>query len=110
MMNAPDGFAFLAKVSEIVDSKLVAEIDDVIVVVVEQNGEYFCLDDVCTHDGGILSDGEIEDGCLVCDRHGAKFDLKTGEAKCMPATEPTRRHEVKVVGDEIFVRLSSEVV
>ena len=85
------------------------EIDDRFVVVVLLNSQVFCLEDLCTHDGGTLGDGEMDGNCLVCPRHGAKFDVRTGEAMCMPATEPTLSHEVEVRRDEVFVRLRDAV-
>lgn len=88
------------------DRKLV-EIDDRLVVVVHAGGNFYAVDDVCTHDGGPLSDGEIDPlGCTIaCPRHGAKFDLATGAAKTMPATKPTVAHEVKLDNGQVFVRL-----
>jgi metal-sulfur cluster biosynthetic enzyme len=68
-------------------------------------GEYFCLDDVCTHDGGPLSDGHLDDHAIACPRHGAKFDIRSGKALTMPATVDTASHEVKVEGDDILVRV-----
>lgn len=100
-------FVQVARISELPDpGKMVLEIDDRLVVLVCRDGEYFCIDDVCTHDGGPLSDGEMEDHCLICPRHGAKFDFRTGEALCMPATEPTKSHEVRLDGDQILIRLN----
>lgn len=89
------------------DRKLV-EVDDQLVVVVHAGGHFYALDDVCTHDGGPLSDGEIDtaDCTIACPRHGAKFDLATGAAKTMPATKATVAHEVKVVDGQVLVRLS----
>lgn len=102
-------FLTAAKTADVPDGgKLCLEVDDRFVVIVHLDGEYFCVDDVCTHDGGPLGDGELEEGCLVCPRHGAKFDVRTGAAVEMPATEPTARHEVKVEGDEILVRLADD--
>ena len=75
-------------------------------LVVHLGGEFYCLDDICTHDGGPLSDGELHERTIACPRHGAKFDLKTGEALTMPATQPTAAHEVKVENGEVFVRLN----
>jgi 3-phenylpropionate/trans-cinnamate dioxygenase ferredoxin subunit len=65
----------------------------------------YCLDDVCTHDGGTLSDGEFFDSQVRCPRHGACFDVRTGAALTMPATEPTPCHEVKTDDDKIYVRI-----
>ena len=52
-------------------------------------GEFFCIDDVCTHDGGPLSEGQLDDHTIACPRHGAKFDIRTGKALTMPATVDT---------------------
>ena len=67
---------------------------------------YYCVDDLCTHDGGPLGEGELQGKCLVCPRHGAKFEVESGQALTMPATEPIATHEVKVENDQILVRLS----
>ena len=69
---------------------------------------WYALDDVCTHDGGPLSEGPVdaESRTIACPRHGAKFDLATGDAVTMPATKPTVSHEVKVEGDRVLVRLN----
>ncbi len=76
-----EGFVLAAKLSELSDrSKLCVEIDDHFVVLVRLGNDVFCLDDVCTHDGGTLGDGELIDNCLVCPRHGAHFDVRTGDA------------------------------
>lgn len=70
-------------------------------------GNFYALDDVCTHDGGPLSDGPVdaEAKTIACPRHGAKFDLATGKALTMPATKATRSYEVKVEGGRVFVAL-----
>ncbi|MCA9173080.1 MAG: non-heme iron oxygenase ferredoxin subunit [Planctomycetales bacterium] len=102
-------FVRVASVSEIPDpGKAMFEVDERLVVVVHVDGQFHCIDDVCTHDGGPLGDGELCGHELACPRHGAKFDVRTGKALTMPATEPTARHEVKVEGDDVLVKLSSE--
>ncbi|MFN9913295.1 MAG: hypothetical protein ACK53L_11965 [Pirellulaceae bacterium] len=45
---------------------------------------------------------------MICPRHGAKFDVRTGEALTMPATEPTGSYEVKIVGDSVYARVIDE--
>jgi 3-phenylpropionate/trans-cinnamate dioxygenase ferredoxin subunit len=102
-------FLPVAKVSEIPDpGSMLVEVDDRLVVLIHAAGHFYALDDVCTHDGGPLSDGPLdpEHGTIACPRHGAKFDIKTGAAVTMPATKPTIAHEVKVEGDQVFVRLN----
>ncbi|MFN7627354.1 MAG: non-heme iron oxygenase ferredoxin subunit [Pirellula sp.] len=82
------------------------EVEDRFVVVVHLDGQIYCIEDLCTHDGGTLGDGELEGNCLVCPRHGAKFDVRNGHVTCMPATENTPSHEVKIDGSRILVRLN----
>jgi metal-sulfur cluster biosynthetic enzyme/nitrite reductase/ring-hydroxylating ferredoxin subunit len=99
-------FVAVAKTSELSDpGRLLVEVEDRIVALFRVGGEVFCLDDVCTHDGGPLSDGRLDDHTIACPRHGAKFDLRTGKALTMPATVDTAAHEVKIAGDAILVRL-----
>jgi len=81
-------------------------IADRMVVLVHVGGEWFCLDDVCTHDGGPLGEGPLADHTLACPRHGAKFDVRSGKALTMPATQPTVAHDVKIEGDDLLVRLN----
>jgi 3-phenylpropionate/trans-cinnamate dioxygenase ferredoxin subunit len=101
-------FHRVASVAEVPDpGSLLVEVEDRLVVLIHAAGHFYALDDVCTHDGGPLSEGPLdaEHGTIACPRHGAKFDIRTGAAVTMPATKPTISHEVKVEGDEVFVRL-----
>jgi 3-phenylpropionate/trans-cinnamate dioxygenase ferredoxin subunit len=84
------------------------EIEDRFVVMVLLDDEVYCIDDVCTHDGGTLGDGTMVDHCLACPRHGAKFDVRTGAAVTMPATEATRSYEVKVVDSTVYIKVNEE--
>ena len=99
-------FIRVATTDELEDGgRLLVEADDRLVILFQIEGSYYCLDDVCTHDGGTLSDGSHE-GCEIkCPRHGARFDIRTGEALSMPATEATASHEVKIEGTDILVRI-----
>jgi len=102
-------FFEVAKVGELPDpGKKYVETDDRLVVLFHVDGEYHCLDDVCTHDGGPLGEGRLDDHTIACPRHGAKFDIRTGAALTMPATEATVAHEVKVEGDRVLVRLNED--
>lgn len=96
----------VAKASEISDpGKLLVEVDECMVALFHVGGQFYALDDVCTHDGGPLAEGELIDHEIACPRHGARFDIRDGRALCMPATQPTRSHEVEVRGEQVFVRL-----
>ena len=61
------------------------------------------IDNVCTHDGGTLGEGELEDCLVECPRHGARFDLLTGEVKALPAVFPVNAYPVRVVDGEVQV-------
>lgn len=65
-------------------------VDDVPALVIRVGSEFHVIEDVCSHDGQPLTTGSVQ-GCeIVCPRHSARFDLRTGKAMCMPATEPIR--------------------
>ena len=66
-------------------------------------GEFHVTDNVCTHQHALLSDGYVEDGCIECPLHQARFDLRTGAALCAPATKPIRVYPVRVEGDDVLV-------
>lgn len=98
-------FQRVARLSEIPDpGRMVVEVDDELVVLLHVSGEVFAIGDVCTHDDGPLSEGDLDDHAIACPRHGAKFDIRTGAALTMPATRPTKAYDVKVEGDDIFIR------
>ena len=102
-------FVKVASVSDIPDpGKSLLEVDDRIVVLFHINGQFHCIDDVCTHDDGPLGEGQLDGHTIACPRHGAKFDVRDGRALTMPATESTAVHEVKVDGDTVFVRINEE--
>ena len=82
------------------------ELEDRLAIVFNVDGKYYCIDDVCTHDGGPLSEGQL-DGCqIICPRHGARFDVTSGQALTMPATQSTGSHEVKLDDGNVYVKIS----
>lgn len=83
--------------------RLATIVDDRAVLVLRVADQFYAIEDVCTHDGQPLTDGPVN-GCeIVCPRHGARFDVVTGKALCMPATSPIPRFAVKVEQGQIFV-------
>ena len=97
-------FFKVAKASELPPGgKKLVEVDDIPVALFNVNGEFYAIEDVCTHDGGPLAEGELEGDQIECPRHGARFDVRTGRALCMPAVEPVECYEVKIEGDDILV-------
>ncbi len=73
------------------------------VAVANVDGQLYAFADACTHDGGPLAEGEL-DGCAIeCPRHGARFDIATGQVLSMPAVVPIPVYDLKTDGDEIKV-------
>ncbi|MEV6654628.1 bifunctional 3-phenylpropionate/cinnamic acid dioxygenase ferredoxin subunit [Streptomyces sp. NPDC051219] len=76
------------------------------IAVFNADGELFAVDDTCTHQDASLADGWLE-GCFVeCPLHAAQFDLRTGEAVCLPARRAVRTHRVQVIEGVIHVEPS----
>jgi 3-phenylpropionate/trans-cinnamate dioxygenase ferredoxin subunit len=63
------------------------------------------IDDICSHDGGALGQGELTDGQIECPRHGARFDVKTGKALCLPAVRPVRTYNTRVAHGNIEIEI-----
>lgn len=78
--------------------------DGTLVAVFNLDGEYYAIEDVCTHDGGILTGGTLEGEQIVCPRHGARFSIKTGEVLAPPAYEDIATFPLRVEGGMIQVR------
>ncbi len=86
--------------------KKLLDLDGRAVALFNVGGTFYAIDDVCTHDGGPLAEGELH-GCEIeCPRHGARFDVRTGAALCMPAFEPVRTHEVRIEDGAVFLRVN----
>src|SRR5215210_2733772 len=69
------------------------------------DGDFYAIDDVCTHDGGPLDQGEVFDNEIECPRHGARFDVRTGKALTLPAIFPVATYPVRVDGKDILIEL-----
>ncbi len=81
-------------------------VDGVPVLLCNVAGELYAVEDICTHDGGELDGGEL-DGCrIMCPRHGAFFDVTTGQALTLPAVSPLPTYPVTVDGDDVTVDVS----
>ncbi len=104
--QAAEGFVSVAKVSETAPGHIsVREVDGKRVALCNVDGQFYAIDDVCTHDGGPLDQGVLEGNRVECPRHGAKFDVTTGRAVVLPAVRPVQTYAVVVDGDEVKVRV-----
>ena len=79
---------------------------DTPILVVNLDGAYYAVEDKCTHEDFELSPGDVdaEAGTIECVLHGARFDLRNGDATCAPAYEPVAKFPVKVVDGAIWTR------
>ena len=97
-------FVKVARVEDIAPvEKRIFEVDGTLVVVINLDGQFYAIEDVCTHDGGPLGEGRLEGAQIICPRHGARFDVRTGDALTLPAFEPVPTFEVKVEGGDVLV-------
>jgi 3-phenylpropionate/trans-cinnamate dioxygenase ferredoxin subunit len=82
----------------------VVDVDGAMVAVFNLGGKYHAIDDLCTHDGGSLSGGEVQGEEVICPRHGARFNIRTGAVTEPPAYEPVHVFPVRVENGRVFVR------
>lgn len=80
------------------------DIDGAEIAVFNLAGEYFAIENICTHDGGTLSGGKVECGQIICPRHGARFLIKTGRVTAPPAYEDIATFPVRVEDGMVQVR------
>ena len=86
----------------------IIEFEDVTVALLNVKGEYFCIEDVCTHDGGPVAEGQLDGYSIECPRHGALFDIRDGRVLSMPAVVPMPTYEVRIEGNNILVASPDE--
>src|SRR5437879_1521836 len=70
------------------------------------NGDFFAIDNMCTHEEASLAEGEVSGHEVTCPLHGAKFDVRTGEVLDPPAYDDVACYPVRVTGADIEVDLS----
>ncbi|MCZ2829370.1 non-heme iron oxygenase ferredoxin subunit [Modestobacter sp. VKM Ac-2986] len=105
-------FERVCAVSEVPeDGALRIELDDVDVAVVQFDGDFYALQDVCSHADFPLTDGDVDevDGAptIECALHGSCFDLRTGAPTNLPANKPVPVYPVRVEGDDVLVDVAA---
>lgn len=75
------------------------------IAVVNLNGRFFAVSDICPHAHCNLSDGDIEGEAIWCPCHGSEFDVRTGAVKGGPAQEGIVSYPVRIEGNDILVEL-----
>jgi 3-phenylpropionate/trans-cinnamate dioxygenase ferredoxin subunit len=81
----------------------VFNLGDTSIALANVNGEFYAVDNLCTHDNGPLGEGRVDRNTIECPRHGARFDVRTGAVRALPAVRPIKTYPVTVEGDEVRV-------
>ena len=82
----------------------VVETDDLILAVFNLDGEFFAIEDICTHDGEELTGGPVDGDQIICPRHGARFCLRSGKALTPPAYEDLPTYPVRIRDGRVEVQ------
>ncbi|MEN6410929.1 MAG: non-heme iron oxygenase ferredoxin subunit [Anaerolineaceae bacterium] len=99
-------YVAVASVDELPNGeRIFLEIDGLPIVVFNLAGLYYAIGDLCTHDDGPVGEGELQGMEIVCPRHGARFDLRTGKALRMPAVKDIPSYPVRVRDGQIEIGL-----
>lgn len=103
-----DGYVPVATTAEIPPGEYkIVEVGEQSLVIFSADGTFYALANVCTHDNGPLGEGLCYDHEIMCPRHGARFDFRTGKVLSFPAIVDVPAYPVKVEGDKILVRITS---
>lgn len=97
-------FVEVARVEDIPPGeRLFHEFDYETVIILNVDGEFYCIADLCSHDDGPLEDGPLNGHSIECPRHGACFDLRTGAVLALPATAAIPTYDVKVENGFVYI-------
>lgn len=78
-------------------------VDGTAILICNVDDTFYAIEDVCTHDGGPLDEGELQGCRIMCPRHGALFDVTSGAALTLPAVVPLETYAVRTEGDDVLV-------
>ncbi len=86
------------------------EVDGHVIALVRIDDDVYALGDTCSHDEVSLSEGcvDADDRSLECRKHGAQFDVTTGEPLSLPATRPVPTYEVEVIGGRVLLTVDPD--
>jgi 3-phenylpropionate/trans-cinnamate dioxygenase ferredoxin component len=99
-------FVEIAPVEELPPGeRLIVQVDEFDILIFNIAGEFFAIGNVCSHDGNPLDDGELSGYEIICPRHGARFDVRSGEVISLPAVIEIPAYLVRVVDGNIEIGL-----
>ena len=100
-----EGFVKVAESKDIEPSSMKAvDVAGEKVCIINIEGNYYAIGNVCTHVGGPLDEGTLEGYEVECPWHGSKFDVRTGEPTKPPARQAVSKYEVKIRDNNILAR------
>lgn len=85
-------------------SVIMVTVEDDPIALARVDGEFLAINDVCSHEYVLLHDGFVQGDEIECPEHGSKFSLRTGAVRGLPATQPVEVYEVRVEGEDVFLR------
>jgi 3-phenylpropionate/trans-cinnamate dioxygenase ferredoxin component len=88
------------------EARVVAGTDGAPIALFRVDGQYFAVEDTCPHGQYSLADGYIDNEIVECPLHFAKFDIRTGKVRCLPATRDLKSYAVQIRDDSVFVEVS----
>ena len=95
----------VGSVSDVKPGQIVkVEVDGEPVCLGNAEGELLAISDICSHEYVELHEGWLEGDAVECPQHGSKFSLRTGAPRGLPATRPVPAYQVKVEGDDVYIR------
>jgi 3-phenylpropionate/trans-cinnamate dioxygenase ferredoxin subunit len=105
----PEKWIALTPLTELEEGKVrVFKAGDVEIALCKVNGEIYAVENICSHDDGPLGEGTLDGAEIECPRHGARFDVRDGRVRRMPASAPIRTFPVRVENDQVCIALSEE--
>lgn len=100
-----EDFVKVAETEDVQVSQMMAvEVNDEKICLANVNGKYYAIGNVCTHMGGPLAEGKLEEYIVQCPWHGSRFDIRSGEVVRPPAMKPESTYEVKVENNDILIK------
>lgn len=99
-----EGFQAVCNVEDIEDDDMIeVKVEGIPLLIVRLNGHLYSTSAICTHEYARLSDGELEDDCITCPLHFARFNIRDGAAIDQPASRPLKVYEVRVHNKKIWI-------
>jgi 3-phenylpropionate/trans-cinnamate dioxygenase ferredoxin subunit len=86
-------------------NRKIVEVEGDFIAIFNVDGQYYAIEDTCSHDDGPVAEGDLEGHEIVCPRHGARFDIRDGHVLSFPAITPIRSFSTRIEGNDILIDL-----